>query len=87
VTAEEPRLPFAYYEQAVPVPAGWDDVPCGYLLFSPPYDDVAADARRRGWPVEVLPGQHLQQIVDPDATADRLVTLARRLGAADDESQ
>ncbi len=29
VTAEQPRLPLAYYEQDVPVPAGWDDVPCG----------------------------------------------------------
>jgi hypothetical protein len=31
VTAEEPRLPFAYYEQSVPVPTGWDDdLACGY---------------------------------------------------------
>ncbi len=36
VTAEQPRLPLTYYEQAVPVPAGWDDRPCGYLLFGPP---------------------------------------------------
>jgi hypothetical protein len=34
VTAEELRLPFAYYEQSVPVPAGWDDdVACDNLLF------------------------------------------------------
>src|SRR5215203_5087864 len=33
VTAEEPRLPSAYYEQSVPVPTGWDDdVACGHLL-------------------------------------------------------
>ena len=39
MTAEEPRLPFAYYEQSVPVPAGWDDdVACSYLLFGPPYE-------------------------------------------------
>jgi hypothetical protein len=43
VAAEQPRLPLAYYEQSLPVPAGWDDeVSCGYLLFSPPYDEVAA---------------------------------------------
>ena len=76
MTAEEPRLPFAHYEQSVPVPAGWnDDVVCGYLLFGPPYDQVAADARSRGWLVEELPGQHLHQLVDPDATADRLITI------------
>lgn len=87
VTAEEPRLPLAYYEQAVPVPAGWDDVPCGYLLFGPPYDEVATDARRRGWLVEELPGEHLHQIVDPDATADSLIRLAQRLGATDGASR
>jgi alpha/beta hydrolase family protein len=79
VTAEEPRLPLAYYEQSVPVPAGWDDRPCGYLLFGPPYDEMAADARRRGWLVEELPGQHLHQIVDPDGTASKLIAMAQRL--------
>lgn len=81
VTAEQPRLPLAYYEQLVPVPAGWSDQPCGYLLFGPPYDEVAADARHRGWLVEELPGQHLHQIVDPDGVADRLITMAERLEA------
>lgn len=83
VTAEQPRLPLAYYEQLVPVPVGWNDAqPCGYLLFGAPYDEAAADARRRGWLVEQLPGQHLHQIVDPDATADHLISMARRLEAA-----
>ena len=87
VTAEQPRLPFAYYEQTVPVPAGWDEVPCGYLLFGPPYQEVADDARRRGWLVEELPGEHLHQIVDPGATADRLIEMARRLDATDGAPQ
>jgi len=79
VTAEQPRLPLTYYEQAVPAPAGWDDQPCGYLLFGPPYDEMAADARGRGWLVEELPGQHLHQIVDPDGIAERLITMTQRL--------
>ena len=84
VTAEEPRLPFGYYEQSVPVPTGWDDdVACGYLLFGPPYDEVAADARSRGWLVEELAGQHLHQLVDPDATANRLITMADSLALRD----
>ena len=85
VTAEQPRLPFAYYEQSVPVPAGWDGVACGYLLFGPPYDQVAADARSRGWLVEELAGQHLHQLVDPDATADRLITMADSLAERDSD--
>jgi hypothetical protein len=84
VTAEEPRLPFAYYEQSVPVPAGWDDdVACGYLLFGPPYEEMAADARSRGWLVEELAGQLLHQLVDPEATADRLITMADSLALRD----
>jgi hypothetical protein len=79
ITAEQPRLPLAYYEQSVPVPSGWDTMPCGYLLFGPPYDKVADDARDRGWLVEELAGAHLHQIVDPDATADRLIGMVERL--------
>lgn len=65
---EQPRLPLSYFEQHIPVPAGWDDRPCGYLAFGPA-DDRAADARERGWRVERLQGLHLHQLVDPDAVA------------------
>ena len=85
VTAEEPRLPFAYYGQSVPVPTGWDDLACGYLLFGPPYNEEAADARSRGWLVEELSGQHLHQLVDPDTTADRLITMADSLAQRDSD--
>lgn len=43
VSAEQPRLPLVYYEQMVPVPVGWDDRPCGYVVFGPPYDAMAAE--------------------------------------------
>lgn len=80
VSGEQPRLPLSYYEQELPVPAGWETMPCGYLLFGPPYEDVAKDARDRGWDVEHVPGRHLHQIVDPDAVTARIVTTARRWG-------
>jgi hypothetical protein len=76
VTAEEPRLPLAYYEQSVPVPAGWDNRRCGYVLFSPAYEETAQDARERGWTVAHLPGLHLHQLVDPDAVAARIAAMA-----------
>ena len=69
VTAEQPRLPLSYYEASVPVPAGWDAQPCAYLLFGLPYDELASEARGRGWVVEQLPGRHLHQLVDPDGVA------------------
>lgn len=74
---EQPALPLSYYEQRVPVPGGWDDHPCAYLLFGPPYDELATEARERGWRVAHLPGAHLHQIVDPAGTVRQLVGLAR----------
>ena len=82
VSAEQPRMPLSYYEQRFPAPAGWDDRPCGYLLFGPPYDSVARQARERGWAVDVVPGGHLHQVVDPDAVAARIVAMTTRWGSA-----
>jgi hypothetical protein len=75
ITAEQPRLPLAYYHEQVPAPAGWDDHLCAYLLFSPGYQDQAAQARQRGWPVHSVTGEHLHQIVDPPAVARALLDL------------
>lgn len=75
VSAEQPRLPLSYYEQQIPVPDGWDNRPCGYLLFGPPYDRTAQESRERGWDVDHVPGGHLHQLVDPDAVTARLVAL------------
>jgi hypothetical protein len=66
----------------VPASVGCDDRPCGYLLFGPPYDDLAAGAR--GWLVEQTPGQHLHQIVEPAAVAERLIAFAQRFTTAAD---
>jgi hypothetical protein len=79
ISAEQPYLPLSYYEQSVPVPDGWDRGSCGYLLFGPPYDEVAEDARERGWHMDHVPGQHLHQIVDPDTVTDRLITMSERI--------
>jgi hypothetical protein len=77
VSAEQPRLPLSYYEELVPTVAGWDNRPCGYLLFGPPYERVAEDAGQRGWAVDQVSGQHLHQLVDPHAVADRIVAMTR----------
>jgi hypothetical protein len=81
ITDEQPRLPLAYYLEQVPVPAGWDDHRCAYLQFSEPYQDQAARARQRGWPVQLVPGGHLHQIVDPDRVARALLGLAAAAGS------
>lgn len=78
VSAEQPRLPLSYYEQQIPVPGGWNNRPCGYLLFGPPYDRMAQEARERDWDVEQVPGRHLHQLVDPDTVAARIVAMTGR---------
>ncbi|MFI1991642.1 alpha/beta hydrolase [Actinoplanes sp. NPDC020271] len=77
VEAEQPRLPVTYYDQQIPVPPGWDHRPCAYLWFSEAYGRAAAQAQARGWPVTHVPGLHLHQLVDPDAVAAAIRTLAR----------
>ena len=78
VTAEQPRLPLSYYEQQIPMPSGWDNTPCGYLVFGPPYDRMAQEARERGWDVDEVPGRHLHQLVDPETVTARIVTMTSR---------
>ncbi|MBB2947861.1 pimeloyl-ACP methyl ester carboxylesterase [Actinoplanes lutulentus] len=78
VSAEQPRLPLAYYESTIPSPPGWDARPCAYIKFCPAYDDEAAEAESRGWPVAHIPGEHLHQIVDPHAVATRIAAMTSR---------
>ena len=77
VVSEQPELPLAYYEQAIPVPDGWNDHRSSYLLFSAEgYGAEADEARERGWRVAHLPGEHLHQLIDPPGTARHLIDLA-----------
>ncbi len=74
---ELPSLPLSYFEESVPSPAGWDRVPCAYLLLSDAYRDAASDARAREWRVEEITGaQHLHLVVAPATVADVLIQLA-----------
>ena len=81
VSAEVPRLPIGYFEEQIPTPPGWDTKPCGYLRFSDAYTAEAEEATRRGWAVEHLPGEHLHQLVNPDAVAERIVAMTRAWGS------
>lgn len=69
VESQQHRLPLAYFDQSVPVPAGWDHVAGGYLAFGDTYADEREAARSRGWPVTTMDGGHLHMLVDPAAVA------------------
>ena len=74
---ELPSLPLSYFEESVPSPAGWDRVPCAYLLLSDAYRDAARGARAREWRVEEIAGaQHLHLVVAPATVTDVLIQLA-----------
>lgn len=74
---EMPSLPFAYFEQRIPSPDGWDRIPCAYLLLSDAYRDSAAEASSRDWRIEEIRGaQHLHIAIDPGAVAEALARLA-----------
>jgi hypothetical protein len=81
VQREEPRLPLAYFAGRVPVPPGWTAQPAAYLAFGRTYADETARARGYGWPVEVIAGRHLHQLVDPAGVASLVVALADRAKA------
>jgi hypothetical protein len=74
--------PWRFWEEPIPVSADWPDAPCAYLRFgaNPTYDDAAAEAQRRRWPLAALEGDHFHMLVDPHAVAEALVGLSRRMG-------
>ncbi|HZG95589.1 MAG TPA: hypothetical protein VEZ46_12865 [Mycobacteriales bacterium] len=87
VQSEQRRLPLAYLEATVDVPAGWDRVAGAYLAFGPTYAEEQARAAARGWPVAVLPGRHLHMLVDPAAVAAHIVRLAEQVFPAASEQE
>ena len=72
VEAEQQRLPLGYFQQSLPVPAGWDERPAAYLAFGDTYAAELQDASNRGWPITVLPGEHLHQLINPGQVAEAI---------------
>lgn len=75
IERQQRKLPLSYFEDAVRVPAGWADRPCAYLAFGETYQTEVETARRLGWPVQVLDGEHLEMVVHPPGVADALLAL------------
>lgn len=74
---EMPSLSFAFLEQSISSPPGWDRVPCAYVLLSDAYRDAAIEARSRGWRVEEIAGaRHLHIVTAPEAVVDVLIGLS-----------
>ncbi len=68
-----------FFNEPIPVFAGWPDAPCGYMQFSAAYDVPAAQASAGGWPprsFEAASAGHFHMLVDPAAVAVALIELA-----------
>jgi hypothetical protein len=76
--ADCPRLPLAMFEEVQPPAPSWPDARCGYLRLSEAYDDQAALARDRGWPVTELDTHHLALLTEPGRVAAALLYLVSR---------
>jgi pimeloyl-ACP methyl ester carboxylesterase len=79
IESELPRLPSAYFEAEVVVPAGWTSIPTGYMLLSPAYAEMERLARRRGLPTTEVRAGHLGIAAEPAAVAEGLRRLAEAL--------
>jgi hypothetical protein len=78
---ELPRAPLAYLDAVSPAGTAWARLPAAYLRLSPAYEDEAAEAQHRGWPVRRLETHHLAMVSEPDMVAAALSELAASLGS------
>lgn len=79
VAREARSLPLSYFQACLPIPSGWERMPCAYLAFGDTYAAEREEAVRRGWPVRTLDGRHLHMLVDPEAVADAIEDLVQQL--------
>jgi hypothetical protein len=70
-----------FFRAPLPALGAWPDAPVAYLRWSEAYDDVLAEARRRGWPTRERDGHHFQLLAEPGQVAADLIELAGSLGA------
>jgi hypothetical protein len=67
--------PLSFFTEVIPVPAGWDSVPCGYLQLSDTYQSYATAAQAKGWVLERMEGHHFSMMTDPDNVANSIRVL------------
>jgi pimeloyl-ACP methyl ester carboxylesterase len=75
VEAEQPRMPCDYFVHLPPASDSWSVPLCGYLWFSAPYEEGAAQAIAHGWPTSHLAGNHLQMLTTPEAVAAAVLEM------------
>ncbi|SRR6266700_514042 len=72
----QPRS-LSFFEEGMPVVAGWPDAPGGYILFTQAYRHFLEQAQRAGWPSRTFHAGHFHMLVDPLAVAAALIELMK----------
>lgn len=78
--ADMPRLPRAFFDDAIPVPPGWSSGPCAYLRLSAAYDSEYAEAAKMGWARSAIAGTHLSIFAEPARVLDEIEALLASIG-------
>jgi hypothetical protein len=68
-----------FFTEPLPLPEDWPDAPVTYLQLSAAYDQPAATARLRGWPVRTVPSHHFAAVTNPAEVAPALDELVRQM--------
>jgi len=80
IDAIAPRVPLAYVDDTLDVPAGWEQGHCAYLAFGETYAEELVRVRELGWPVRVLgEARHCHFLVGPEAVAGAVRGLTVQL--------
>ncbi|MGI9598738.1 MAG: hypothetical protein ACR2QK_21415 [Acidimicrobiales bacterium] len=79
LAADMPRLPRDFYDEPIPMPAGWSQQRCAYLQLSPAYDLDRRRAEQRGWPTIAIDSSHLGLHTDPGPVLEKIGALLDRL--------
>ncbi len=75
VFAEARPVPRALFDQKVPAPRLPEEVGLAFLAMGDMYAPSLDEARRQGWVVARMDGDHLHQVVDPVAVACTMMAL------------
>lgn len=74
----QPR-PMPFFQEPLPVFAGWPDAPGMYVQFSSTYEPHTQQARAYGWPVHIFDAGHFHLLADPQAVAAVMAQFAATL--------
>lgn len=75
VFSEARPVPRSWFDQPAPVPDLTDRVAAGFLSFGPGYAEACEVAYKAGWVTNRLGGDHLHQVVAPEAVAASLIDM------------